>query len=77
MPQKVLMIIGDFAEDLEVYFAYQALQMVGIDVDIVSPGKKNKDTIQLAVHDFEDKQTFIERWGHKIPLNYNLDDVNP
>jgi len=47
------MLVGDFCEGLEVYFAFQALRMLGIHVDVVCPGKKAGDKIATAVHDFE------------------------
>ena len=36
---KILMIVGDFNEDLEVRFPQQALEMLGHEVHTVSPGK--------------------------------------
>ncbi len=49
---QILMLVGDYAEELEVYVPFQALTMVGFTVHAVSPGKKNGDKIKLAIHDF-------------------------
>jgi len=38
--KKVLILAGDFTEDLELYFAMQVLQMVGHTVHSACPGKK-------------------------------------
>lgn len=37
--KKILMIVGDFNEDLEVYFPYQAMLMNNYLIDTVSPAK--------------------------------------
>ena len=49
--KKVLMFAGDFAEDYEVMVPYQALEMVGVHVDVVCPGMKAGDLIKTAAHD--------------------------
>lgn len=50
--KKILMLAGDFVEDYEVMVPYQALEMVGFQVDVVCPGKKAGDKIKTAIHDF-------------------------
>ena len=50
--QQILMLVGDYAEELEVYVPFQALTMVGFAVHAVSPDKKEGDKVKLAVHDF-------------------------
>lgn len=47
------MLVGDFVEDHEVMVPFQALLMVGHQVDAVCPGKKAGKKIKTAVHDFE------------------------
>jgi deglycase len=58
--KKVLMLVGDFVETLEGYVPFQALSMLGFDVQAVCPGKKAGDTVATAVHDFEGQQTYTE-----------------
>ena len=74
---KVLMLAGDFVEDYEVMVPYQALEMVGIQVDVVCPGKKAGDKIKTAIHDFEGDQTYTEMPGHLFTLTGTLDAVRP
>ena len=65
MVKKILILVGDFAEDYEVMVPYQALQICGFEVDVVCPNKKAGDTIQTAIHDFKDQyQFFVETLGH-------------
>ena len=65
---RVLMLVGDFAEDYEVMVPYQALGMLGVDVDVVCPCKACGDTIKTAVHDFLGDQTYAEAPGHRFAL---------
>ncbi len=65
---RVLMLVGDFTEDYEVMVPYQALGMLGVDVDVVCPCKACGDTIKTAVHDFLGDQTYAETPGHRFAL---------
>ena len=38
--QKILLLAGDFTEDYETMVPFQALSMLGYQVDAVCPGKK-------------------------------------
>jgi protease I len=69
MGKKILMLVGDYAEDYEVMVPFQALQISGHAVDAVCPGKKTGDTIRTAIHDFEGDQTYSEKPGHNFTLN--------
>lgn len=75
--KKILMLVGDFAEDLETYVPFQALQMVGHTVHAVCPDKKKGDTVKTAVHDFVGDQTYSEKPGHLFTLNADFDSVKP
>jgi len=72
---KLLMIVGDYAEDYETMVPFQALQMVGHTVDAVCPGKKAGQQIRTAIHDFEGDQTYSEKRGHNFTLNATFVDV--
>ena len=74
--KKILMIVGDFAEDYETMVPFQALQMVGHTVHAVCPDKKAGDAIRTAVHDFEGDQTYTEKRGHNFALNATFDEIN-
>ncbi|QCJ47988.1 MULTISPECIES: DJ-1/PfpI family protein [Haloprofundus] len=75
--KKLLMIVGDFGEDLEIMVPFQALQMIGHEVDAVCPEKEAGDRIKTAVHDFRGDQTYLEERGHDFTLNATFDDVDP
>ena len=74
---KLLMIVGDYAEDYETMVPFQALQMVGHTVDAVCPGKKAGQQVRTAIHDFEGDQTYSEKRGHNFTLNATFSDVHP
>ena len=77
MPKKILMIVGDYAEDYETMVPFQALQMLGHAVDAVCPNKKAGDKVRTAIHDFEGDQTYSEKRGHDFTLNATFDTVRP
>jgi len=62
--KSILMIVGDFVEDYEAMVPYQALLMIGHNVDTVCPNKQSGQRVKTAVHDFESDQTYTEKPGH-------------
>jgi protease I len=74
--KKILMLVGDYAEDYETMVPFQALQMVGHRVDAVCPGKKAGESCRTAIHDFEGDQTYSEKPGHNFTLNASFDAVD-
>lgn len=75
MTKKVLLLCGDFTEDYETMVPYQALSMLGYQVDAVCPDKKAGDTVATAVHDFLGEQTYTELRGHNFALTASFEDV--
>jgi protease I len=75
MGKKIMMLVGDYAEDYETMVPFQALQMVGHTVDAVCPGKQAGEKIRTAIHDFEGDQTYSEKRGHDFTLNASFDKV--
>ncbi|OBY88991.1 protease [Pseudomonas sp. AU11447] len=73
--KKILMLVGDYAEDYETMVPFQALLMVGHTVHAVCPDKKSGQSIRTAIHDFEGDQTYSEKPGHNFALNANFADV--
>ncbi|MCC2280124.1 DJ-1/PfpI family protein [Streptomyces sp. ET3-23] len=72
---KVLILTGDAAEDLEVFYPYQRLREEGYDVDIAAPAVK---TLQFVVHDFTPGfDTYTEKPGHTWPADVAFADVDP
>jgi len=75
--KKLLMLVGDYVEDYEVMVPFQALLMVGHQVDAVCPNKRAGDSVRTAIHDFEGDQTYSEKRGHNFSLNATFDEVQP
>jgi len=75
MSRKILMIVGDYAEDYEVMVPFQALLAVGHDVRAVCPGKRAGEVIRTSIHDFEGDQTYSEKRGHNFSLNATFAEV--
>ena len=73
--KKILMLVGDYAEDYEVMVPFQMLSMVGHTVHAVCPGKTTGQTIKTAIHDFEGDQTYSEKRGHNFALNADFATV--
>ena len=59
--KKILMLVGDYAEDYETMVPFQALQMVGHQVHAVCPDKRAGQSVRTAIHDFEGDQTYSEK----------------
>jgi protease I len=77
MSRKILMLVGDFAEDYEVMVPFQTLLTVGHTVHAVCPGKKAGEKIRTAIHDFEGDKTYTEKRGHDFTLNAAFADAKP
>jgi len=75
--KRILMLVGDFAEDYETMVPFQALQMLGHTVHAVCPGKKAGEFVRTAVHDFEGDQTYTEKRGHNFTLNATFSQIKP
>ncbi|MFR0691399.1 DJ-1/PfpI family protein [Enterobacterales bacterium AE_CKDN230030158-1A_HGKHYDSX7] len=73
--KKILMLVGDYAEDYETMVPFQALLMVGHTVHAACPDKKAGQSIRTAIHDFEGDQTYSEKPGHNFALNANFAEV--
>jgi len=75
--KKILMIVGDYVEDYETMVPFQALLMIGHQVDAVCPDKKAGESVRTAIHDFEGDQTYSEKPGHNFALNATFDEIIP
>ena len=76
MAKKVLLLCGDFTEDYETMVPFQALSVLGYQVDAVCPDKKAGDTVATAVHDFLGEQTYTELRGHNFALTADFNAVD-
>ena len=70
--KKILMLVGEFSEEYEIFVFEQAMHAVGHTVHVVCPDKKAGDVIKTSLHDFEGHQTYTEKLGHDS--GHSLDD---
>jgi len=75
--RKILLLVGDFVEDYEAMVPLQILQMVGHQVDVVCPGKRQGESVQTAIHDFEGHQTYSEKPGHRMRITQDFEGLDP
>ncbi|VVM04503.1 DJ-1/PfpI family protein [Methylacidimicrobium tartarophylax] len=75
--KKILLLVGDFVEDYEAMVPFQALRMVGHQVEAVCPGKRAGESVKTAVHDFEGDQTYSEKPGHRFTLTASFEEILP
>ena len=67
--KKILMLVGEFSEEYEIFVFEQAMHAVGHTVHVVCPDKKAGDILKTSLHDFEGHQTYTEKLGHDYILN--------
>ncbi|MDP9259066.1 MAG: DJ-1/PfpI family protein [Actinomycetota bacterium] len=73
--ERILMLAGDAAEELEVYYLLYRLREAGYEVDVAAP---RRGLLRLVVHDFEDGwDTYIERPGRNLMSDIAFADVDP
>ena len=75
--KKILMLVGEFSEEYEIFVFEQAMHAVGHTVHVVCPDKKAGDIIKTSLHDFEGHQTYTEKLGHDYVLNKTFSEVDP
>lgn len=75
--KKILMLVGEFTEEYEIFVFQQAMEAVGHTVHVVCPDKKAGDVIATSLHDFEGHQTYTEKPGHNFALNKTFADARP
>lgn len=73
--KKILMLVGDFTEEYEIFVYQQAMEAVGHTVHVVCPDKKAGDILTTSLHDFEGHQTYTEKLGHNFQINKTFADV--
>ncbi len=67
--KKILMLVGEFTEEYEIFVFQQAMEAVGHTVHVVCPDKKSGEMIKTSLHDFEGDQTYTEKPGHLFAIN--------
>jgi len=74
LSKKVLIITGDAAESLEVYYPYYRILEEGYEAVIASPSQK---TLRTVVHDFEGWDTYTEKPGYQLASHLSFAEVDP
>ncbi|MFJ1708156.1 DJ-1/PfpI family protein [Kitasatospora sp. NPDC088346] len=75
MAAKILIVTGDAAESLEVFYPYQRLREEGYEVHIAAPSRKR---LQFVVHDFVDGfDTYTEKPGYTWEADLAVAEVDP
>jgi protease I len=73
--ERVLMLAGDAAEDLETYYILYRLREAGYAVDVAAPSRR---TMRTVVHDFEpDSDAYVEKPGRRLEPDLAFADVEP
>lgn len=75
--KKILMLVGEYSEEYEIFVFEQCMHAVGHKVHVVCPDKKAGEIIKTSLHDFEGGQTYTEKPGHDYILNKTFSEVNP
>jgi protease I len=72
--KSVLMLIGEYSEEYEIFVVQQALEAVGHKVDIICPDAKAGERVRTSVHDFgEGTKTWTEHVGHYIETTVDFE----
>lgn len=50
--KKILLLAGDYSEDYETMVPFQAMELVGYQVDVVCPNKKAGEKIITAIRQY-------------------------
>jgi protease I len=75
MADKVLILTGDAAEDLDAMYPVFRLREAGYEVVVTAPTTK---VVKLVVHDFEEGwDAYTERPGRHLPVDLAFADVDP
>ncbi|MBW8639757.1 DJ-1/PfpI family protein [Hoeflea sp. WL0058] len=72
--KRILMLIGEYSEEYEIFVVQQALEALGHTVDIICPETKKGDRVTTSVHDFAPGiMTWTEHKGHAIEVTQDFD----
>ncbi len=75
--KRILMLIGEYSEEYEIFVVQQAMEAVGHSVDIICPETKKGKRVTTSVHDFRDGvMTWIEHTGHGVEVTQDFDTVD-
>ncbi|MFK7862284.1 MAG: DJ-1/PfpI family protein [Granulosicoccus sp.] len=74
--KRILMLVGEYSEEYEIFVFEQAMQAVGHHVDIICPDTKKGYKLRSSVHDFGPVMTWTETPGHDIEISATFAEAN-
>ena len=75
--KRILMLIGEYSEEYEIFVVQQAMEAVGHHVDIICPETKKGDRVITSLHDFgPGVKTWTEHLGHAINVTRDFDGTD-
>ena len=73
--EKVLVLVGDAAEDLDAMYPIYRLREAGYEVHVAAPTRRK---VKLVVHDFEEGwDAYTERPGRHLPVDLAFSEAEP
>jgi protease I len=73
--QRVLVLTGDAAEELDVMYPVYRLREAGYAVDVAALSRR---PVQLVIHDFDpESDAYTEKNGRKLPVDVTFAEVDP
>src|SRR5262245_8197323 len=73
--ERILVLIGDAAEDLEVMFVKYRFEEAGYAVDLAALSRR---PVQLVVHDFDPgSDAYVERLGRRVAVAPAFSEFDP
>lgn len=74
--KKILMLVGEYSEEYEIFVFQQGMEAVGHSVDIICPETKKGFMLRTSLHDFGPVQTWTETIGHSVEMTADFDKVD-
>ncbi|NQW00715.1 MAG: DJ-1/PfpI family protein [Rhodospirillales bacterium] len=75
--KKILMLVGEYSEEYEIFVFQQGFEAVGHTVDIICPDTKAGYRLTTSVHDFgPGLLTWSEHPGHGVEMTQDFDTIN-
>ena len=72
--KRILMLIGEYSEEYEIFVFQQAMEAVGHVVDIICPDTIAGTRVTTSVHDFGPGiMTWTEHMGHGVEVTVDFD----
>ena len=73
--QKVLVLVGDAAEELDAMYPIYRLREAGYIADVAALTRRD---VQLVIHDFDpESDAYTEKYGRKLPVDVTFAEVDP